>query len=156
MKPEHRQAEIAELVSWTGGVSVDDLAAQFHVSAETIRRDLGQLADAGLVEKMHGGARRSRLLIEGTFQERMAENAAGKERIAEKLLALVEPGDTVFIDTRSTTLACAQRLADVSELTIITNSVRVWPMCCGQVEAVPTSFCWAVPIAPATDRPWDQ
>jgi len=125
MKPRHRQAEIADLVCRTGGVSVDDLASQFHVSAETIRRDLGHLAEVGLVEKVHGGARRSRLLIEGTFQERMADNPAAKEKIADKLLNLIEPGDTIFIDTGSTTLACAQRLTAIPRLSVITNSTRV-------------------------------
>lgn len=125
MKPKHRQAEIAELVCRRGGASVDDLALQFHVSQETIRRDLGQLCEIGLVEKVHGGARRSRLLSEGSFQDRMAENAKGKERIAEKLLGLIDAGDTIFIDTGSTTLACAHQLAKVPGLTIITNSTRV-------------------------------
>lgn len=125
MRPQRRQAEIAELVSRTGGVSVDALAREFHVSAETIRRDLGQLAEFGLVEKVHGGARRSRLLTEGTFQERMAENLSAKERIADKLLDLVVSGDTIFVDTGTTSLICARRLATVPGLTVITNSVRV-------------------------------
>lgn len=125
MKPKRRQAEIAELISRTGEMSVDALASQFQVSQETIRRDLGQLDDVGLVEKVHGGARRSRLHSEGTFQERMAENSAAKESIAEKILHLVEPGDSIFIDTGSTTLACARRLASVARLSVITNSVQV-------------------------------
>jgi DeoR family glycerol-3-phosphate regulon repressor len=125
MRPRHRQAEIAELVCRSGGVSVDDLATKFHVSQETIRRDLGQLAEFGLVEKVHGGARRSRLLIEGTFQERMADNPAAKEKIAGKLLQLIGPGDTLFIDTGSTTLVCAQRLSAIPRLSVITNSTRI-------------------------------
>jgi DeoR family glycerol-3-phosphate regulon repressor len=125
MKPKHRQAHIAELVSQRGEASVDALAQQFGVSAATIRRDLSQLAEGGVIQKVHGGARRSPLIAEGSFSERMAENAGAKEEIARKLAPLIEPGDTLFIDTGSTTLACAHQLAAVPELTVITNSVRI-------------------------------
>lgn len=125
MRPKQRQAQIAELVSNNGEASVDALVALFGVSAETIRRDLGQLAEVGVIQKVHGGARRSRLFEEGTFEERMAENAPAKKEIARKLAHLVEPGDTLFVDTGSTTLACAQELAAIPDLTVITNSVRV-------------------------------
>lgn len=125
MKPKHRQAHIAELVSQRGEASVDALATQFGVSAETIRRDLSQLAEGGVIQKIHGGARRSPLIAEGSFRERMAENAAAKDEIARKLLDLINAGDTLFIDTGSTTLACAYQLAAVPRLTVITNSVRI-------------------------------
>jgi DeoR family glycerol-3-phosphate regulon repressor len=113
------------LVWRDGRVSVDALADTFAVSVETIRRDLGQLADRGKVQKVHGGATRLRLHAEGTFQERMAEHAESKRVIAAKLTSLVEPGDTLFIDTGSTTVMCAEALTAVTGLTVITNSVRI-------------------------------
>ncbi len=125
MKPRDRQALIAEIIWQRGEMSVDALAQHFDVSAETIRRDLSQLAESGTLRKVHGGARRPRLHAEGSFQERMAENAEGKRVIAGKLAALVEPGDTLFMDTGSTTLACAEALAGTERLTVITNSVRI-------------------------------
>ena len=106
-------------------MSVDALAHEFEVSLETVRRDLGQLAESGVVQKVHGGAKRLRLHAEGSFQDRMAENAEAKRAIARKLVPLVEPGDTIFIDTGSTTVICAEALAAVERLTVITNSVRV-------------------------------
>lgn len=135
MKPKHRQAQISELVSKTGEASVDALASRFSVSAETIRRDLGRLAKDGVIQKVHGGARRSPLLAEGSFLERMAENADAKAEIARKLVPLIAPGDTLFMDTGSTTLACAQELASVPGLTVITNSVRVARTLSGGGEA---------------------
>ena len=125
MKPRQRQAQIADLVENKGEASVDYLAGVFAVSSETIRRDLSLLAETGVVQKVHGGAKRSRLFAEGSFQERMSQNTAGKAVIAEKLTKLVEPGDTIFIDTGSTTLACAHRLASIKNLTVITNCVRI-------------------------------
>lgn len=106
-------------------VTVDALAADFGVSAETVRRDLALLAENGAVQRVHGGARRLRLHAEGTFEQRMNEAAAEKAEIARKLAQVIIPGDTCFIDTGSTTLACAQALSGIGGLTIITNSVRI-------------------------------
>ncbi|MDP3340025.1 DeoR/GlpR family DNA-binding transcription regulator [Frigidibacter sp.] len=125
MKPKARQAGIAEAIGQEGQMSVEALADRFGVSAETIRRDLAQLAEGGLVQKVHGGAKRLRLLTEGSFQERMTQNAAAKRIIAEKLVQLVEPGDTLFIDTGSTTVIAAEALAPVGGFTVITNSLRI-------------------------------
>lgn len=125
MRPGERQAQILDLVEREGEATVESLAAAFAVSAETIRRDLSQLAESGALQKVHGGARRMRLRAEGSFEERMAEQAAGKAVIGQKLCDLVSPGDTCFIDTGTTTLACAQALAQVADLTVITNSGRI-------------------------------
>lgn len=125
MKPKERQAKIAEIVAQQGRMSVEALSAHFGVSAETIRRDLGELAESGTVQKVHGGVKPLKLHLEGSFQERMAEDTAGKRIIARKLLGLVEPGDTIFIDTGSTTLICAEELSVLERLTVITNSVRI-------------------------------
>lgn len=125
MKPQQRQSRIMDVVAREGGATVDALAEEFGVSAETIRRDLAHLATSGALQKVHGGARRLRLHAEGSFLERMGEDATAKQVIARKLAALVEPGDTLFIDTGTTTLFCAEALADVERLTVITNSVRV-------------------------------
>ncbi len=128
MKPIQRRSKIAEAVDSYGAMSVDALASRFEVSAETIRRDLGRLADSGALQKVHGGARPLRLHTEGSFRERMAEDAAAKLVIADKLAHLVEPGDTIFVDTGSTTVICARALAGVGNLTVITNSIRVAEM----------------------------
>lgn len=125
MKPALRQAQIGELIGRQGQMSVEALAAHFDVSAETIRRDLGQLAECGLLQKVHGGAKRFKLRTEGSLQERMAENAAAKRIIADKLVQLVDPGDTIFVDTGSTTLICAEVLATIDRLTVITNSIAI-------------------------------
>lgn len=125
MTPKQRRSEIAEMVGRTGQITVEALAAAFGVSLETIRRDLGKLAETGALQKIHGGAKPLRLHAEGSFDERMAEDADAKGRIARKLAAIVAPGDTIFVDTGSTTLICAEELAKVDRLTVITNSVRV-------------------------------
>jgi DeoR family glycerol-3-phosphate regulon repressor len=125
VKPKQRQSKIIDLMARDGEATVEALAAAFDVSAETIRRDLAQLAADGALQKVHGGARRLRLHAEGSFQERMNEDAEAKAAIGRKLAAVIEPGDTLFIDTGTTTLACAAELARVGGLTVITNSLRI-------------------------------
>lgn len=125
MKPLQRQLKIADMIRRQGEASVDALAGHFGLSTETIRRDLAQLAESGKIQKVHGGARVARLQAEGSFAERLGRESAAKTAIATTLARLIRPGDTVFIDTGSTTLAAADRLARIPDLTIITNSARL-------------------------------
>jgi len=125
IKPGIRQARIVELVSQQSAVTVEDLAVDFNISPETIRRDLSILADAGRIRKVHGGARPARLQEEGPFEDRMNSNALAKRIIAEKVVRLVSPNQTIFLDTGSTTLICAEALAQIDSLTVITNSCRI-------------------------------
>lgn len=125
VKPEERQAEIRAAVERDGEVSVTGLVARYGVSGETIRRDLAQLAASGTVQKVHGGARRLPVHVESSFDERMYEQAEEKAIIGQKLRDVVSPGESCFIDTGTTTLACAKALADVPDLVVITNSVRI-------------------------------
>ncbi|MBL9056704.1 MAG: DeoR/GlpR transcriptional regulator [Rhodobacteraceae bacterium] len=125
MKPHERQSRIEEMTRQEGEVSVDGLALHFRVSTETIRRDLTALAEDGRVQKVHGGARRPRLIREPSHSDRAVTEAAAKARIGQRLADAVEPGETLFIDTGSTTLAAAAALAAVPGLTIITNSCRL-------------------------------
>ena len=125
MKPRDRQDRILEIVRRDGAASVEALAESFAVSVETIRRDLHDLASTGALHKVRGGARRIRLATEGSFDERRLEQAGAKAAIARTLAAGIAPGDTLFLDTGTTTLACAEELARIDGLTVITNSLRI-------------------------------
>lgn len=113
------------MVARDGEASTEALAATFGVSRETIRRDLFALASTGALQRLKGGARRLRLHAEGSFRERMAEHAAAKAEIARRLPGLIAPGDTLFLDTGTTTLACADALRQIDRLTVITNSLGI-------------------------------
>ncbi len=125
MKIKNRQRRIIELLLREKQVRVEDLARRFAVSRETVRRDLGELANRGKVQKVHGGAVLPRVFAEGPFQQRMGENAASKMRMARRAAGLFQAGETLFIDTGSTTLYLAQALGLVSGLTIVTNSSAI-------------------------------
>lgn len=120
-----RKERIVALIEAETQTTVDALAERFDVSKETIRRDLTDLADRGLIRKVHGGATVPHRMVEPSFQMRMTENTAAKRRIAETAAALFQAGDTLFIDAGSTTLIFAEALSRQSGITVITNSIDI-------------------------------
>ncbi|HCP81237.1 MAG TPA: DeoR/GlpR transcriptional regulator [Octadecabacter sp.] len=126
MRVKTRQTKLIEIVRRREKVSVDDLAVKLGASRETIRRDLTQLSEIGKILKVHGGARIPRALGEGTFKQRQSENVDAKVDIAQLAASLFEPGQTLFVDTGSTTLFFIEAIAaaSVEGLTLITNSTE--------------------------------
>lgn len=125
MRPFDRQSKITEFVRQEGRISVKELAARCASSPETIRRDLGVLSEAGKIHKVHGGAMPPQIFGEGLLKQRMLENIAAKRYIAQKARRIISQGETLFIDTGSTTLTFAEELAGIDNLTIITNSAEI-------------------------------
>ena len=119
---------MAQLVTEHGRLSVNDLAEQFRVTTETVRRDLSALERLGLVRRLHGGAVPSDTLavIESGLLERDQTHPAEKERIARAALGLLPPaGSTVVIDAGSTTSRFASRLPRDHRLTVVTHAVPI-------------------------------
>lgn len=125
MRPQERQAQIIDTVRIHGKAKVEELARMFSTSVETIRRDLVTLDRRGKIEKVHGGAIPPRFVSESPFRERMQTNGLAKRQLARKALELVIPGETLMIDTGSTTLVFAEELAQIDDLTVITNSTAI-------------------------------
>ncbi len=125
MKPKERHRKLVEIVRKRESASVEFLAEVLGASRETIRRDLTHLAKQGTIEKVHGGARMRRVLGEGPFQQRMSENVAAKMTIARLAAGLFVPGETLMIDTGSTTMFFAEELAKLPGLTVVTNSTEI-------------------------------
>jgi len=125
MKIKFRQQKIVEITRKQKTATVEELAVLLDVSRETIRRDLTDLERSGKIQKTHGGATLPRVFGEGSFQQRMSDNAEAKMLIAQTAVSLFEEGETLFIDTGSTTLYLAEKLSEVSGLTVITNSVEI-------------------------------
>lgn len=125
MRPRDRQLRITDLVRTQGQVTVDELVHKFASSAETIRRDLTLLSAKGKIKKIHGGAVAPADFGEGAFAQRMQQNAEAKRLIADKAHRLVSTGDSLFIDTGSTTLVLAEALSTIDELTVVTNSTAI-------------------------------
>ncbi len=125
MNPTVRRAQIVNIIREHDHAAVDELAVSLNVSRETIRRDLAELARGGKVQKFHGGASSPVITGEGPFSERMSENAAAKVRIATEAVKLFSPGETLMIDTGSTTLYFSEKLTELSNITVVTNSAEI-------------------------------
>ena len=121
-----RQSQIRRIVEERGQVSVTELNEILDVSEATIRRDLEQLADEGWVQRTHGGALSLEPApVEPPIKERIPENAEEKKFIGRLAAALVNEGDTIFLGSGSTVRAMVPHLLDLSDLTVITNSLPV-------------------------------
>lgn len=125
MKKHKRQSKLIELVRKGEEVSVEELAVLLDASRETVRRDLTQLSEDGKIRKIHGGATMPHVLGEGLFKQRLSENVDAKMKIAKAAAMLFKPGETLLLDTGSTTLYLAEELAKLSGLTIVTNSTEI-------------------------------
>ena len=121
-----RRRKIMERLNLDKRVYVNELSTFFHVTEETIRRDLEKLESQDLLRRSYGGA----VLNEHTnedlsFIKRTTINSGDKSVIADKAISLIEDGDTIMIDSSTTCLALMQHLKQKRDLTIITNSIRL-------------------------------
>ena len=122
MLPTQRRHAILAEVRQAKAVSADELARQFGVSLETIRRDLRGLRDQGLLERVYGGALSVRS-TEGTFATRSSLHAGRKRGIARLAATLIGPEDTIVIDIGTTALEVARALPAWFRGRVLTNSV---------------------------------
>lgn len=126
MKQKTRQSRVREMIARRGECSIGDLVKRFGVSGMTIRRDLQALADQGKVIRTHGGAATAeRISFEFEFLKRLRENQAAKEAIAAAAAAKVEDGQSVMLDSGTTTLSLAKQLCGKRGLTVITTSLPI-------------------------------
>ena len=128
MLPLERQQKISDILSENGIVQVSRLAAAFGVSELTIRRDLDQMEEAGLLKRTHGGATILRNLnAEPHYLQKAAMFAEEKRRIAEKAASLVQDDDIVMVNSGTTASAVLGALLESGKmLTIITNNIDVF------------------------------
>src|SRR5512135_2860083 len=120
----YRRERLRHLVEARGAARLEELSLALGVSQATVRRDLDELASAGKVRRVHGGAvavddRPSEL----TFDVKTAEAADEKARIAARAVELLAPDDTVYLDSGSTVLETARILRSWTRLTVVTNSL---------------------------------
>lgn len=120
-----RQAAILQALGERGRVSVEDLAARLGVSGMTVRRDLTELEKRGLLVRTHGGALpRVPLALAGVTATPQASSPE-KIAIGRRAAALVEPGQTVMVDSGTTALEVARHLPADPSITVATVSLVV-------------------------------
>ena len=107
-------------------VRISELSRRFYVSTETVRRDFDALADEGLIARAHGGASAPAQGHYPSLDERANDRIDERERIGRHAAQLVGEGETVMIDSGSTTIQMARALAYLgTPCTVITNSIPV-------------------------------
>jgi len=122
--PAERRARILQQLKDKGIVRVDELSRDLDVSVITVRRDLASLENEGLLERTHGGAISSSLRVnEPSYNDKGQRNVPMKSGIARKTASLIEEGETIFVNSGSTTAMVLQELVRIPRLTIITNNV---------------------------------
>lgn len=117
-----RHGAILKLLEDKGPLSVTALADTLEVSSETLRRDVRALADAGAVVRVHGAVGLAGQVGEAPFHRRMRENAGPKQAIARAMAAQIADGDSLMLDTGTTTSFLARELLGHRRLTVVTNS----------------------------------
>ena len=109
-KGERRRQILLEL-KLRPHVRISDLAARFNVSTETVRRDVDTLSDEGLIARAHGGVSAATQGHYPSLDERESARIDERERIGRRAAELVGEGETVMIDSGSTTIQMARALA---------------------------------------------
>jgi len=135
---KNRKNEIIELLRQTGRVSVDELAEQFGVSAQTIRKDLNELNDKQHLRRVHGGAVMTTDTENFGYGARRAIAAAEKAGIGAAVARLIPDGSSLFVNIGTTTEACAKALTRHKTIMAITNSLNVATQLrdCPQIEVI--------------------
>ena len=130
-----RHPEILEIARREGKVTVEGLARHFDVTLQTIRRDLAELAEAGRLERVHGGA----VLPSGTanigYEERRRLNGEVKAAMGRACAALIPPDCAVFLAIGTSTEAVARELLRHHNLLAVTNNVNVAQILLANPEA---------------------
>ena len=121
-----REDEILALLNETEYATVDYLARKMNISSSSIRRDLKNLEERGLVNRSYGGVK----IADATgkcipFALRSHENSPQKKQIAKAATRLINVGDVVFLDASTSAYFVAEQLPAIGGITVITNSVDV-------------------------------
>ena len=125
--PAERQQKIMEYIELHTSAQIRELAVAFRVSEATVRRDLDDLDRQGLIRRTHGGAMKMArsTSFEHMYAEKIGLMAEEKQRIAKYAASLVHDGDTVMVDSGTTSYFIAQALSRHENLTVITNDLCI-------------------------------
>ena len=120
-----RRDDIIEMVRQDGFVSIEALSEKFAVTPQTIRRDINELCDQGLLERLHGGARLPSSTVNLAYPERQVLFSEEKRRIARLVAEHVPHQASLFINIGTTNEAIAEALLRHQGLSVITNNLNV-------------------------------
>ena len=126
MLPQQRREKILDLIREDGHAKVQQLSKIFKVTEVTIRQDLEKLEKEGFIEREHGGAYLKNIGYNvRNIVLQNQENLPQKAAIARKAVELINDGDTIILDSGSTTTEIAKLISGFQNLTVITNSLNI-------------------------------
>ena len=133
-----RQADIVELARTEGRVGVDSLAERFNVTPQTIRKDLNDLCERGVLQRFHGGAMLGSGTANFAYEARRKLATEEKRRIGVKAAALSPDGASLLINIGTTTEQVSVALRGKQGLLAITNNIHVINILqgCEQIEVI--------------------
>lgn len=124
---KNRKEYILEKINSENKVKASDIVKEFNVSMETVRRDLEELENEGLLRKVYGGAIKGKIYgPEPSYSTRMISKLNEKKAIAEKAAELVSSKEIVYIDGGTTAFEVAKKISENNpEIVVVTNSLPV-------------------------------
>lgn len=128
MIPLKRREKILQKLNGQNIVKVKDLAAEFEVSETTIRRDLSALEEKGIIVRDYGGAIKvdqDSTAFEPPYDLKKNEHPEEKRKIGRLAASFIKQGDTIILDSGSTTLEVAKAINPDLSLTVVTNDLKV-------------------------------
>lgn len=121
-----RRVKILDILNSSGQVAVNELSKIFDVSEVTIRNDLSQLENKGLLIKTRGGALKIQSVgIDQHLNEKAKINSKDKQAIGKKAAEIINDNETIIIDSGTTTVEIAKNLAGKKNLTVVTNALNI-------------------------------
>lgn len=121
-----RRSHIIQLLDGEGRVDVKDLSGMFAVSSVSIRKDLAYLEKHNLLIRTRGGAiKQQKMAMELELSERAKENVEQKRRIGAAAANLIDDGDSIILDSGTTTIEIAKRIKNLKNLTVITDALNI-------------------------------
>lgn len=130
-KQHRRHQEIINALQQSGSIAVEELSQKLQVSVVTIRRDLDELEQQGLLNRIHGGARMGHPLFyesfknDRSFTEQVKRLADEKRRIGIAAAAMIQPGETIAVTPGTTTAEIIRALPLNCNITVVTNTVNL-------------------------------
>ncbi|MBU8790009.1 DeoR/GlpR family DNA-binding transcription regulator [Oceanobacillus caeni] len=125
MNSEQRKSQILEILNKNKSVKILALSKKLKVTRETIRKDLYELEEEGLIKKVHGGAVLDTPNQESNYERRKTKNEFAKRKIAKEAAKYVENGDIIYLDYGTTTYMLAEELLHLKDITVVTNTIPI-------------------------------
>ncbi|NQT23810.1 DeoR/GlpR transcriptional regulator [candidate division KSB1 bacterium] len=121
-----RRSKIIAQLDATGRVGVQELSDLFKVSSVTIRNDLTFLENKNLLYRTRGGAiKQTKVAIDLALSEKAKKNSEMKKRIGVKAASFIQDGDTIILDSGTTTMEIAKQLKQFKNLVVITHALNI-------------------------------